>query len=346
MTSKPIQPASHNWSPQLIEYIEQMVSAPFQNLTIQKLAGDASDRTYWRIKQARESRILLQRDPYPQEGETLPYINIQRHLLSHGVHVPRIQAFSPPLGVLLLEDFGDTFLEKMTQKMTPKQYAKHYFLALDELFKIQFRASRKTTDCVAFTRAFDKEKLVWELTFTQTYLIQKYLGVTLSDADQRLLSAFYDSLSEKLANQPYYFAHRDYHSRNLMWHNEKIGVLDFQDARLGTCHYDLASLLKDSYVALPDTLIEELINYYIYEKERHEKIKIDKPAFAETFDWMCIQRNLKAMGTFAYLHLEKGKSNYLKYIKPTWFSADQNLSKFHSFKAAHRLLQKIFEELT
>ena len=45
--------------------------------------------------------------------------------------------------------------------------------------------------------------------------------------------------------------HRDFHSRNLMPHGGELVWIDFQDARMGPATYDLASLLRDSYVDLP-----------------------------------------------------------------------------------------------
>ena len=107
---------------------------------------------------------------------------------------------------------------------------------------------------------------------------------------------------------------------------------------MGTCHYDLASLCRDSYVKLPENLVDELLKYYLYEKERREKTKIDAAAFRNTFDWMSLQRNLKAMGTFAYLHLEKQKSDYLKFILPTFSYVDETLKKFPEFKEPHKVL--------
>ena len=91
--------------------------------------------------------------------------------------------------------------------------------------------------------------------------------------------------------------HRDYHSRNLMRHAERLYWIDFQDARMGPATYDLASLLRDAYVDVPEELQDEL-------KERfRQKAAPDEPreVFRRRFDLMCVQRNLKALGTFGYM---------------------------------------------
>ncbi len=335
-----------HWPEELFEFLEKETGFSFKSLEVQKLAGDASSRLYWRLSHKNKSWVLLETDPFKEEKDQFPYINIQTHLYRHHVHVPSVYAVAPSLGVVLVEDFGDNSLEKVTQNLSVKQYAKYYFLALDELFKIHFDASKPNPACLAFGLAFDTEKLLWELNFMKEHLIQAHLHTTLSAQEEKILHSSFLRLCTYLDAQPRYFTHRDYHSRNLMIQNEKICVLDFQDARMGPCHYDLASLLKDSYVELPQDLREELLKYYLFEKNKREGKKTDPKEFQKTFDWMCIQRNLKAMGTFGYLHVEKKKSNYLHYLKPTWKYVQENLEKFPEFKEFHTLLQKCFKELS
>ena len=57
--------------------------------------------------------------------------------------------------------------------------------------------------------------------------------------------------------------HRDYHSRNLMLHDGSLYIIDFQDARMGPDTYDLASLLRDSYVDLSPQQVDELIAFFL-----------------------------------------------------------------------------------
>ena len=57
--------------------------------------------------------------------------------------------------------------------------------------------------------------------------------------------------------------HRDYHSRNLMLHERRLYIIDFQDARMGPDTYDLASLLRDSYVDRTEERVDELIRGYL-----------------------------------------------------------------------------------
>jgi hypothetical protein len=130
-----------------------------------------------------------------------------------------------------------------------------------------------------------------------------------------------------------------------MLHNEKISVLDFQDALMGPCQYDLASLLRDSYIALLEEMIDELIEYYISKKEAVDGIKIDRKNFRELFDLMSIQRNLKAAGRFAYINSVKKNNFYLQFIPQTLGYVKKNLIKNKGLQELHKLLSKYVEEL-
>ena len=123
-------------------------------------------------------------------------------------------------------------------------------------------------------------------------------------------------ISTILARQPRVLTHRDYHSRNLMWHQGRLCVIDFQDARLGPCQYDLASLLHDSYVVLPADLREALLNYYL-ERKTCSRRPSGPRKFPAHIRLHVLQRNLKALGTFAFQIVVKQNRRYISAISPT-----------------------------
>ena len=82
----------------------------------------------------------------------------------------------------------------------------------------------------------------------------------------------------ELAAEPRVLCHRDYHSRNLMLHDEQLYIIDFQDARMGPDTYDLVSLLRDSYVDLPEQTVDELIAYFLALK-RASAPTVTRPRF-------------------------------------------------------------------
>ena len=124
--------------------------------------------------------------------------------------------------------------------------------------------------------------------------------------------------------------HRDYHSRNLMWRDERLCIIDFQDARLGPDTYDLASLLRDSYVDLPEQVVDELIAYFLALQGR----SAESAEFRRRFDLMALQRNLKALGTFGYQTTARRNPVYIQYIPRTLNYVRANLHRYPRFAAA------------
>src|SRR5690606_27638504 len=100
--------------------------------------------------------------------------------------------------------------------------------------------------------AFDVEKLTWELDFFVKHFIEGYRGATLTAAERAALSEEWSNIVTELAGERRVLCHRDYHSRNLMLHDGRLYMIDFQDARMGPDTYDLVSLLRDSYVDITD----------------------------------------------------------------------------------------------
>ncbi|HTU99684.1 MAG TPA: phosphotransferase, partial [Luteitalea sp.] len=135
--------------------------------------------------------------------------------------------------------------------------------------------------------------------------------------------------------------HRDYHSRNLMLHRQKLYLIDYQDARLGPDTYDLASLLRDSYVDLSDSMVNWLLAYFLALTGRPES----EAEFRERFDVMSLQRNLKALGTFGYQTIAKQNPVYIQYMPRTLRYVRTNLARYRAFGRLHDLLAAHVDEL-
>ena len=75
--------------------------------------------------------------------------------------------------------------------------------------------------------------------------------------DSRLPAAL-TRLADRAAEAPHrVLCHRDFHSRNLMVTEDgSLAMVDIQDARWGPDSYDLASLLRDAYVDIPEHWID------------------------------------------------------------------------------------------
>ena len=304
-------------------WLEPLLKEPISRFELLNLKGDASDRIYFRVNyfpqnpdSGNSSLIVMQlKEPCPDKEPD--FNRMQKFLFHLDMPVPEILHYDAERGLLFLEDGGNTHLEDITRN-SPNQIITWYQKAIDLIVAMQTRVTKNMRlYCPASTRKFDVEKLMWEMDFMIQHYIKGYLNQKLTqDNEFKLRSALLD-LCKTLAKEEEVFTHRDYHSRNIMVHQENLLLIDFQDARMGPSQYDLVSLLKDSYVVLEEEARLQLLDYYLHRMKDEGKRQIPRTSFLKTFEEMSIQRNLKAIGTFAFQYMENKNERYLEYIDPT-----------------------------
>jgi aminoglycoside/choline kinase family phosphotransferase len=102
--------------------------------------------------------------------------------------------------------------------------------------------------------------------------------------------------------------HRDYHSRNLLIvARDNPGIIDYQGAMLGPITYDLASLLRDCYIAWPAERVAAWVETY----RQRFAAGTDAATFRRWFDLIGLQRHVKVLGIFCRLCYRDGKAGYL-----------------------------------
>jgi len=304
----------------LISWLELFSKEPVSQIECTLLKGDASDRNYYRTKYVLNSSAEMPRSVIIMQLaklETEPDFNcMQKFLRNLDIPVPDIFHFDAKQGLLFLMDCGNNHLADQIIE-EPQKTMFWYQKAIDIIVAFHIRATNTITpDSPAHSLFFDEEKLMWEMDFMLEHYVQGMLMSALDKDKKNEVREALRTVCKTLSKEDRVFTHRDYHSRNIMIHNGKLKVIDFQDARMGPCQYDLVSLLKDSYVVLNDSLRSELLEYYIERMKQNGREVIREP-FYKIFDWMSLQRNLKAIGTFAYQHKVLGNDRYLQYIEPT-----------------------------
>jgi len=305
------------------------------------LTGDASDRRYFRVFQPDGSRIVIALYATPFEPDALPFINVTTLFAALPVPIPRVLDADGALGVLVLEDLGDATLQAHLGDATPAGREALYARAVDHLVTIQVRgAALADSRFLPYSLAFDVDKFTWEMDFFLKHFLEHYRGVTLGTAAREALRSELVGLVAELATLPRVLCHRDYHSRNLMVHEGELWVIDFQDARLGPATYDLVSLLRDSYVYLPDTLVDAFVTAFAARIGRH-----DLEVFRREFDAMALQRNLKALGTFGYQATARANPVYGQYVPRTLGYIKQNIDRRTEFGRIGALLAEALPEL-
>ena len=312
-------------------------------VTVVPLTGDASDRQYFRVLLRDAASQVLAVHPGPIAFDTLPFANVARLLTAMPVPVPRILAHSDALGIIALEDLGDVTLQAHVGAASPDEHAALYRQAVTFINTIQRRGRELAHPrCVPYGIAFDVEKLTWEMQFFTKHFLEAYRGAVLTGHVRAALAQEYALIADELASDPPVLCHRDYHSRNLMLHKGSLHVIDFQDARMGPDTYDLASLLRDSYVDFNDRQVDALIALFLGLRAAPEAEDRD---FRRRFDLMALQRNLKALGTFGFQTTSRGNTVYIQYIPRTLSYARANLARHERFGRLRELLAEHIEEL-
>jgi aminoglycoside/choline kinase family phosphotransferase len=311
------------------------------------LTGDASDRRYFRVHFPDRASIVLALHAGPIDVDTLPFVVVARLMRAIPLPVPDILHGSNELGVLGLEDLGDVTLQAHLGVASRADHAALYRQAVGFIALLQERGAELASPAYPpYTVAFDVEKLTWELEFFVKHYLTAYRGLSLNDAHREALQAEWAPIAGELAGEPRVLCHRDYHSRNLMLHGESLYIIDFQDARMGPDTYDLASLLRDSYVDLTPSQVDELIAYFLaLTRGPAQSMSDDGSAFRSRFDLMALQRNLKALGTFGFQTTTRGNPVYIQYMPRTLSYVKATLSRYPRFGRLQDLLAAGVPEL-
>ena len=310
---------------QLLLYLEnQEISS--KNLVAIK--SDASFRKYYRL----ENNILVM-DAAPEKGESVSkFSEIARILHTFNLSAPKILDVNNEEGFILLEDFGDKIFSKYINKKDL------YKKAIDVLIDIKIKSHQNKSSLSKLTK-YNFEELYRESILFIEWFIEKKLGMQISNKKR---DEFYQILQHAFFNiksQNDTLVLRDYHVDNLILKDHKeplkqVGLIDFQDALLGSSFYDLASLLEDVRMPLNGNEKEELIRYYInITNESYEKVR-------EEINFFSLQRNLKILGIFNRLLIRDGKARYLEYLPATFNFIKSNLKSSLFFD-----MKKWIEEL-
>jgi len=160
------------------------------------------------------------------------------------------------------------------------------------------------------------------------YLPRMQISVGAADrADfQRL---WREALAPAIASPPTWVL-RDFHSPNLIWLPERrelarLGLLDFQDAVMGPAAYDLASLLQDARVDVPEATEVALLGRYVRQR-RSVHGDFDGSQFIKVYVTLAAQRASKILGIFARLDLRDGKPQYLRHMPRVWTYLQRSLA--------------------
>jgi aminoglycoside/choline kinase family phosphotransferase len=313
---------------------------------IVKIRGEASARAFYRVYFDNLSLVAM---VYPGESS----VEIEKIVRLTGVYqrnnipVPAIREVIDNR-VVLQEDLGDVLVQKAFSRMNRDEKRGLLETVSDVLVRLRAIST-------GHTQAFlDTARMKWEMDFFLTHFAENRLTLVRGDRGlqgiRNLLSPeplpeessplaraqckesetngkpppdrrkqenplagssgeFRDRLYRMVEQiQPIdTFAHRDFHSRNLLLHKGLIYLVDFQDSLVASPWYDLVSIAFDCYLELKPQ--RELLIDLLQERG----VNVDRDLFYIT----ALQRNIKALGTFAYQVTVRKNLAYRKYIPRT-----------------------------
>ncbi len=300
--------------------------SPIGQLQKHTVAGDGSDRQWYRITDGENSLVMVDHGlrTRAKTQEVDAYISIGTHLADRNVAVPRIHARDRHAGLVFLQDVGDTHLQSLVDKDATVPVQDIYYRVIDEWINMATAGAESFNTCWCHqTPYFDDEVVLRnECRYFTEAFVQAYLGK--STTYEELRCEFEALAGAIVTTEVRGFVHRDFQSRNIMLQRDQIYVIDFQGGRLGPIQYDLASLLIDPYTQLPDDLQEKLLTYAL--QRLKERISYDASSFRSGYRLCAVSRNLQILGAFSFLSRTKGKTQFEQYIRPAARRLVHNLS--------------------
>ena len=291
-----------------------------ENNKIKEIKGDASFRKYFRVYQKDKSYILASAEK-EKKSNILNYVLINKFLSERGINTPQVIDYDYKNGLALLQDLGDkTYLQLIRKSKNKFRIYQSLITYLIKLQRINFR-----TNVFRFKK-YNFRILKKEIDLFFIWYLPHVLKLKNNSKIKKLRQLLLSILKNNFIKNNY-FVHRDFHVSNMMVHKEgsknKIGIIDSQDALIGSRAYDVLSLIDDVRIKTSYDLKQKLLNYYLLlaKKEKHFDIK----QFKKEFSILSVQRAIKIIGIFSRLFKRDKKSKYLKLIPYTWTILNKRL---------------------
>ena len=317
------------------EFLQQ---AGFAGAERRRMQGDASTRSYDRVALAGRRAILMNAPRRPDgppvragkpysaiahlAEDVKPFVALARGLRERGFSAPEIFHADLDNGLLLLEDLG---AEPVVAGDPPVPVETRYAAAVDVLVALHGRQLPNVLPVAAGLDyrlpAYDLQAFLIETELLLDWYLPRANVAVPDEARAEFIALWEQALRPVLADQPTWVL-RDFHSPNLLWLPERsgigrLGLLDFQDAVMGPAAYDVASLLQDARVDVPEDFEIAQRRRYI-QARRQTDSDFNAKAFDALYATTAAQRASKILGIFARLDRRDGKPQYLRHMPRVW----------------------------
>ena len=309
-----------------------------KNLT--KIKGDASFREFYRKKNKNFSSIIVLSKKEKLKN-LIVYDAINKILRKNKILAPNLYKENYHKNYIEIQDFGDeTIFKTLNKKKNNRIY---YFKKIIKILnQIQLI---KNTNVKNFKKKkykipkYRPEILIKEASLFCDWYIKREVPLEKKDIFTKKFKKIVKKLTLSLKLKNNVFVHRDFHVSNLMLINNKIGLLDSQDALIGNRAYDLASLIDDVRLKTSSSFKKKIFNFYLNKQK-----KLNRLNFKNDFEILSILRNLKIIGIFTRLAVRDNKKKYLKLIPYAWKLISLRINENRALKDLKDLLIKNFKE--
>ncbi|WP_280563074.1 MULTISPECIES: phosphotransferase [unclassified Chromohalobacter] len=284
----------------LQRWIARQHDLPFDACPLEDVAGDASFRHYYRFRLPDGTqRVMMDAPPEHENSQT--FVDIARAWRAARLPVPALYGVDLEAGFVELEDLGDDVM--------------HHHLGNDADAHAWFERALHLLECLQRQAPcddlpeYDRTLLARELNLFPDWCLTELLDLPVPPS----WPALHESLIDNALAQPRVAVHRDFDAMNLMFHEDALWLIDFQDAVKGPISYDLVSLLRGRYRLWPQARMADFIESFHQRALEDGRLPpIDADIFHRQVEAMGVQRSLKVLGIFCRLTLRDAKPHYLE----------------------------------
>ncbi len=273
------------------------------------LAQSGSYRKYFRIIGKEKTAIGVYNTDIK---ENKAFITFTKHFLKKELNVPKLYSQRLKENIYLIEDLGDTTLYSLIENEKPSgrlsdKLPGYFKAALSELLYFQIEGGKGLDYSVCYPRkTFDEQSIMWDLNYFKYYFLKL---AKIPFDEQKLEDDFKLFTKFLLSADINYFMYRDFQSRNILVHNDKLYFVDYQGGRKGALQYDVASLLFQAKINLSDNTREYLLAHYLDELKTHKKVSTKE--FKKYYYWYVLIRLLQTLGAYGFRGYYENKTHFL-----------------------------------
>jgi aminoglycoside/choline kinase family phosphotransferase len=279
------------------------------------LFQDASPRKYYRNMLNGRSVLLMDMPPYlPTTDKVKEFFALSRYLRKIGLKTPQIFEADEEQGIALIEDFGDAVYGDLidSNKLSHDKLTQLFLDAIDVLAHLH---KNFDADDVGVTLPSMQKRLEYELPQLTNW---GYPGRKNHETPPDVVAEYMLIWKKLIADLPPLdpmISMIDYHAPNLMRlesgnGKDRVGVIDYQDAVIGSPAYDVMSLLEDDRRTLSLDIREKALNRYFDQMEG----RYDRDVFERHIAFWSAQRHAKNIGNFVRITVQRHEDRYLGYI--------------------------------